>query len=608
MGRLPVQVFVAVWILILPACGIPRGEPLPPVENKISLTIFQKLAMTNLARRALDVYPDFEKLSKLESASPIPETGGQPIFVSVFHKAKPMIWGVGLEGDSRRRLLKAVLQIMENPDYAAHYLVNRERNAIKIDILTRLTPVKLDKRGKGSAIEPGVHGLVLQKGEQLFFQLPTDYLTLGWESEKTRGRRRRKLRMLAELSRQAGVASKGWRNLNLYRFRTLSFLQEAPDYAPVKLYRGRAVISRFSAQDLQDAALQIGRHLLNHVEATGRFRSRYDPIRNETVGWLDYDAADHAGALYSLSILFQYSKRLEIIDQTKPPLFWLIRHMKTPLMEDGATGVSLFGTATLPATAMTLLALTKMPKLVMERLGAVRVNRLAAFLTLMQKEDGGFLPTYHHKLLGWAPKKVPSGLDGLGLLALAEYYRVNPNVEWLRAAKRAAQRGIRAFEAGGKADPWTVRGLASLWKSDPDPRYADACLRMADQLVEQQYTRNRRPYADYIGGFDNARPPNTLSAAQRTQALVAAAAVAEDRGIDSKKYRRAVLRAAGFLLNAQVNKRNSYYLTLPEENYGALRNSPVDNALSLDAMSQGLAALCMAFDVQTESRVEKKKK
>ncbi len=608
MRRSCVLIIIVALLMCASCKKTEDAAPLPDFDDKISLTVFQKLHMTTLVRTAIMVYPDFDKLKEIQVDSIIPEIGDRPIFVSIFDKALPMIWGVGLKGDTQERIIRATLQIMQHPNFARHYLVDREKIAIKIDVVTRLQGIEIGKHGKGKSVEPGVYGLALQKGDQVFYQLPTDYITLGWETDKIRGNRGRKLKMLAELSKQAGMGEKGWRKSRLYRFKTYSFLQEAPDYAPINLYRGRTLTGRFSMQTIQDAALKQGRHILNHIQPEGRFRYEYDPISNEMGSWFEYDAVDHAGALYALSVLFQYSKRVEIIDQTKAPLLWLIRHLKTPIMEPEATAVSLFWDQTAESTAMTLLGLTKMPPLVMDELGVARVNRLATFLTLMQKNDGRFYNAYYNKLLGRPSKSSNSSLAGLSIKALSDYYKINPNTQWLQIAAQSADREIRLFEKTGAADPMVVVGLAALWNADKDERYAKACLDMAEEIRKTQYGKNKRPYVDYTGGFRTARPPRSLDAALRTQALTEASGVASALGVSTQKLEKAVLRATGFLLNMQINKQNSYYMTLPDETYGGMKKSLVDNRIELKTLNHGLIALCKAFDVKEHNNAAQKAK
>ncbi|MCZ7586737.1 MAG: hypothetical protein M5R36_27260 [Deltaproteobacteria bacterium] len=460
-------------------------------------------------------------MSTLEGGKELPEVGDLPVFVTVFYKASPMIWGVGTEGTTRDRILTACGMILRNPVFEKSYIVDKEKLVLKIDVMTRRQLVKMKSKGGGAHVEPGVHGMMLQRGDRLFYQLPTDFIALGWEQPGDRARSR-KLRMLSVLAEQAGLGSKGWRNGNVYRFRTVSFLQEAPDYVPLPLYRGFPSQKKYSVQDIQDAALQAGRHLLQNVQPSGRFRYEYDPFTDDASGFLEYNPTYHATGLYALSVLFQYSKRLEIIEQTKPPLLWMLRRLEAPLMEPEAAHVAFFGNARTDASAMTLLALTAMPSKVIEELGVARVNRLAYYLTLTARDDGRVYPTYFHKLLGFVPERPPFYLEGLTLLALTRYYQTNKNVEWLLAARKLAAKQIADFDAGGRADTWTVQALADMWRIEKDGRYAEACFRIADAILKAQFTNDRRPYADYVGGYDVAVPPRVFSAAIRAEALIAA--------------------------------------------------------------------------------------
>jgi len=606
MRRIVKTLFLAGLVFaVLSGCSVDKGEPLPEVNNPLSLTMFQRLAMMALVRDAFQVYPDPDKLAEIPVEKKIPDTGGQPIFVSIFYKASPMIWGMGLEGTTHERLLEASAMIMRNPHFSKFHLVNRDKLTIKIDVLTKQRLTDINSDGTGTRIEPGVHGLVLQKGSRLFFQLPTDFITLGWEKPDY-GYLDRKLRMLSEISRQAGVGGKGWRNYNVYRFRTNSFLQEAPDYAPLPLYRGNLTRKRFSMQEVQDAALRAGRHLLQNVKPNGRFRFEYDPLSNKESGFFYYDPTYHAAGLWALSVLFHYSKRLEIIEQTRPPLLWLVRHLKAPLMEPEASQIRFFGNAKTSAASMTLLALTAMPSLVIEELGTARVNRLAHYLTILKNERGRFFPTYYHKLFDFMPKKVPGNLDGLTVFALTRYYLVNPNIDFLIAAREGAKWQIEQFRKTRRADPWVIVAMYELWKIEKNDIYAKACFEMADELIGHQFAAGKHPFADYVGGFDNSHPPKTFSTAFRAHGINAAYNLAKDLDLDVKKYEDAVLRSTKFILTSQFNKQNSYFATIPDETLGAMRYSLTDSRVRLSTQVHAIVALCETFDVQLDILTRKR--
>lgn len=605
---------LAMSALLLALCAVAfascasdvKDETLPATEHDVELTMFQRLAMASAVRHAFAVYPDFDKLTALPKEANIPDLGNLPIFVSIFHKAAPMIWGVGLEGDTQERLLRAAVQVMRHPDFQKTYLVDRERIAVKIDVITSLQPIAVAADGSGDSVEPGVHGLMVREGARFFFQLPTDFLMLGWEREADRVRDR-KLKMISELSRQAGWGAKGWRDRPLYRFKTHSFLQEQPDYAPVVLYRGVPASPQFSGQDIQDGALRAGRHMLQNVEESHRFRDRFDPFENEAAGFFHYNPTDHAAALWSLSVLFNYSRRVEIIDQTKPALLWLMQHIDVPLMEPEASHLKFFQNAKTAATAMSLLALTEMPRVVIDELGRARVNRLAYYLTVVQAEDGDFFPTYYHKLLTLMPDRRPREMGALPVLALARYWRVNPNADWLYAAEAAANREIEHYEKTGQFDRWSAEALAELWRATQEDRYADVALRMAEAVVSTQYAPGNRPYRDYEGGFQDHRPPRVEDTAVAVHTLYVGAKLAKERGEDPKPFEDAVLRAAAFILTQQFNKQNTYYLPFPDEVYGAIRKSPVDDRVELEPMVHAVAALCEAFDIHAD-RVQRKLK
>jgi hypothetical protein len=472
---------------------------------------------------------------------------------------------------------------------------------VRVDIVNQLAPFHVSKKNLSKQRhEPGVFGLILQNGKRLTFQPPFSYLVHSWERDD-QSRTDRLRFQLGELADAAGVGRGGWTRYPLYQFNCFSVLQHRPDFMPVLLLRDAPVIKKFTSQDIGRAAIDAGRHLRKNFDfQQQRFRYRFNPITMKKGEYLEYEEADHAGAVYALLKLYKASRKDEFFDVGQSSLDYLVKHTEPPLLEPDWLAVQRFHMAKLGASALTLLAANEMPPKLLQRVGVDRINRLARFLVEMQETDGSFYDFYWQRLLGYEPRKRSTFFAGEALLALARYYKNNQNVDWLLAARRAAARQIDEFNKRRVPNPWVIQGLAELYTVDPNPLYADTVLAMADALRETQWGNpayGRNSFADYQGGFSGQTPPRTATAARNIEGLLAAHWLAHKLEKDPQPYADAVLRAVHFVLQNQYRRDNTYYVNRPEETRGAFRGSPIDPEIHLAYNYHAIVALTGAYDV-----------
>lgn len=590
------------------------AEALPEHDDSIVgrfENLNQYLSVLTLTRQALAVYPNVVNALEIPVDADLPDICDRPVIVSIYRENTRPLWGVGepncLEkmgvgqrtGCVHDAVLCAAYQIAQQKAFQTSYAIKMDEVAVRVDVVDKIKRLKPQKNGEPDAsIEPGVHGLMLQTQERATYQPPFSYIIYGWETDD-RSRRGRTRRQLGYLTDDAGVGS--WKRYPTYRFTTHAILQHRPDFMPFVILRDAPQIKRFGPQEIGRAAIDGGRYLDNTFDhGQKRFRYRFDPITVEKGGFLDYDTVHHAGAVYALFRLYKASHKDEFLDVGRGSLDFILRGLQPPLLEPELLAVKRMQVTQLGATALSLAALTELPDKMLSMIGIERISRLARFVVNMQEPDGRFFDYYWFRLLGYMPKKPVRPFQGEALYALAKYFKVNPNVEWLLAARRAAEWQIQQFELDGIADPWAVQGLVELYDIDPNPRYAEACLKMANGLLEKQYGSHRYkrdPYPDYRGGFATSRPPRTITTARRIEGLIAGHWLAYRLGKDTRPYAEAVMRGTHFLLQNQYRRDNTYYVNLPEETRGAFRNSPIDPVIEINTQQHAISALVAAYDV-----------
>ena len=597
-------------ILVLIACLVSLSgcqdakdaTRLPDFKENTSLTTTQRVAVFSLVRKALALYPDMEKALHFAPESGLPEFCDREFFVTIFHEGSPQITGVGAQGCAQERILRAVANLTQQPNFRKFYMLNLESSAIKIDLMTYRSELDFDQPIEKIRVEPGVEGLALQKGEQMYFQLPSDYIHFGWEpiNRKPKMRELRLEIQLAHLCRQSNLRKSAYKRVPIYEFRTTSYLQYRPDLLPIPLYRGTILKKNFNSADIARAAAASGDWLINNIEPTGRFTYNFNPTTGERNKFIQYNVVRHAGSVYSLMHLYNQSLEPRYLERGAASMDFLKRHLKQPLLEPGLMAVRhpILGISELGSAALTLMAVCELPEAQFKQIGRDTSTKLARFLLKMQKDNGDFHTIYMLKLLGHSRSEPALYAPGEALLALVRYYKKYPNLEWLEAARNAAERQIDYFETTGVPDHWTVQGLSELYMIDPEVRYAGAAFDMADLLLKSQHQKHR--YADYVGGFSNSTPPRSAPAASRTEALIAASKLARYFGRDSKKYDDAIRLAARFLMWNQYRKDNSYFLGLVENVEGAIRGGLVDQNIRMDYCQHAIVALVGAYKIMTQ--------
>jgi len=605
MRKFYLLLLILLLLFVSTGCEKPvPTQPLPEISGSLpKWGLNANLAMFSLVREALSLYPDMRRILEVPDDPDLPDICDRPVVVTILRENNPPVWGVGSQGCIRESLLRAVYQLTQDENFQRFYMLDLSKITVRIDILYSRKQLDLTDLSK-VRVEPGIHGLILQNGDQLTFQPPYAFLYYSWEEEKRgRGIRTRRLeKQLDYLSEAAEVGEGNWRDYPIYRFLTISFLQHRPDFVPLRVFRDASLIKNFRSSQIGRAAIDAGRYLDKTFNYhSQRFRYRFNPVTLEKSSYTTYNSVLHAGTVYGMVSLYKASQKEEFFNVTHSSMDYLIKRISPPLLEPELLCVKRSYVAQLGTSALTLIALSELPEKLLSNIGIPRINRLARFISEMQESDGRFYNFYWQRLIGYMPQKQSAYFAGESLLALVRYYKINPNVEWLHAARSAADFQIKEFERTGKPNTWTIQGLAELHEIDPQHRYAEACFAMADYLLRHQWgnplKKRRVIYPDYRGGFDNTTPPRTADTARRLEALLAAHRLAFQMDKDTSFYEKSILAATYFILQNQYRRDNIYWIKLPDQVRGAFRNGLIDPEIRMDTCQHAIVALTGAYDV-----------
>lgn len=583
------------WYKPWPTADLTKLPAIERFSTRVRLKEQDRIAMTQAVRHVLrgDAVPSVSA----------PVRGRTMVFLSVFFPGTEPVFARSEIAPFDEAWTQAIERLSADPALRERFGEHAKDARIKVDIATSLRRLKVKDDPKKMNFETGMDGLILQRKNDLVVQPPWDILVNDWEVREGQGRlRRRMTEQVQLLSLQAGRGRFGWKNARLYRFRTYGFIQDKAGTKSRRLYRSLDPKYGFpSGDELRAAVTSASDWIVRNMSEDGKFTYLYYPVADDQNISLNYGVVRHAAAVYGLYAAYNALGDDRFYDAAEKSLNWMKDVTRAPIFAGETMSVRQNGLSILGATSLGLLSLIEKPRDRVTPEEADLARRMADFLLVMQMEDGAYYAAYEQKLIGWRPSVPPLYFPGESFLALVRYYQWTGEAKYLESAKLAARKQIAEFEQSGVPDHWCIQALSILAGIDADPLWADACLRMADYHLRHQHVKADHDddiYNDYIGGYDNSRPPRATPAGSRTEAMSAAWDLAARTGHPlEKEIGDNVLRAARFIMNNQYRPDIDYFVKNPERAAGGIRGGLVDNTVRVDYNQHCIVAMLGAMRV-----------
>jgi len=469
--------------------------------------------------------------------------------------------------------------------------------ALKVSLLLGSGPAStLDGKGRVTTIDRSLDGIWLPTAGVLF--LPDEVLARRLVNSGGDLRPRRMRDYLAETGRSGSVpVDHAVRPGDPYRLlRFASFSADGPSFR--RLFRGNVLEPDFTASSLLAAARSGGDYLLRHQREDGSFQYVYEPKWDGD--GKGYNLLRHAGSSYALAELTQASGDPRYLEGARRGLEWLLSlHVRETRPEDAARGASFRAVvspgeeAKLGGSALAILALLKVGEASGDASVIAQARPLAEFIRFQQSADGHFASKYFYG----EPDPEPFEsiyYPGEAILALARLHRQDPDGGWLSVAARGADWLIDVRDAGKTIaelphDHWLLMGLEELHNLTGDDRYFEHSTKIATAIVDAQRTQASDDFRDWVGSFYD--PPRSTPTATRAEGLLAAARLAEAKGLDADRYRAALARMTQFQLRCQLGPVSSMHLPRPDLAAGGFRRSLMNWQVRIDYVQHNVSAL-----------------
>ncbi len=545
--------------------------------------------------------PDETEYARGHGAS-LEDADSRPVWVSLYLPGEKMARGRGASSSVRASLIDATRQAWSAVRTRSAWRNGRHRAAIQIDILRDQAKLHLKSAGYlFFAVEPGVDGLRVRRGDRRYEQLPSDAVTMGYLTPRVKGRVACVTTLLEEACRSLGTRRRGWiedPDVEVERFRTLSFGRPVPGGDVLDFYRGNVLLTKddVTAKRIYRSIQEGARWLLNNARPDGKFNYEYFP--NTDRYSKSYNAVRHAGTLYGLFELYRNFQEPSFLAAAEKGLPYLYKNIRRPGRERGLLALPDGRSWPTGAAALGLLAFIHMPPDIRPEDYRRYEEGLGEFLLRMIDERGWVFEGYLAYKGADKVVKEPLYYPGEAMLALSLLYHQTGEDRWLEGAEHIAERQIRKFYRTRSADHWVIQGLYQLYLATKEDFYAEACLSMADSYIRTQYPPNHNPFPDYFGAYRReTETPRTTRAGSRSEAMTAAVRTAWAFGVDPRVYEDSLLFAAKHQMEQQFRPENAFFLPRPQRALGGFRAGLIDNHLRIDFNQHSSVGLIGALEV-----------
>ena len=504
-----------------------------------------------------------------------------PLVVTLYHKGRPKWVKFESEPTLRKSAEKAAEELAalaaSTPEIQALF----SEAIIELEVVLRSEPLA-DARDfvVDQHLVPGIHGVgymmdrervVLTPLQLLRHWYKPDLLTSAFKDQENRTP---PVDFLAD------------------RLRTVSYVEVSPGGKILSLYRGNVLLNQPDADEMTLALSYIGRWLIRTQSDRGAFFGTFHPADESAIP-LESDRVPHlraAAALIRFSQLLGAEAPTEAAERA-------VRYAVEAVEEDADRRYVYVpaGQDTILASALLLTALCQRAQAATPPVADGRMVSLGKLLSEMTDRNGRLYARIPGPG-GKAPFEIRSEVYAEVLLALSLLEQIAPTPSVGEAAERivallSEDRGMPPFPVAR-----TGQAFAQYYVVHPLKENATRVIRLAGKLAERQIVES--PWGDYDGGF--ARPdlaPDCLTTAEHMEAIAAGYEVARTLGQRRDDLAEAVRRGAWFLVNMQYRPVNSFYLPRQDAVRGAVRTSPEDLRVRLDANAVSLQALIRAASV-----------
>ena len=353
-----------------------------------------------------------------------------------------------------------------------------------------------------------------------------------------------------------------------------------------------AIVPQIVEADLDRAMRSAADWLVSVQEDSGRFRYRYDPIRDEFSPPSEDSFHRQALSSYSLSLAYEMTGNHQYLDAARRSIDYFLRFRRT--LDPDMTYFFAGDGADLGGAALGMLSMIKMRDITGSTTYDSDLKRLASFLIFLQDqyETEQFKSTYvYHgsydieaELEGWQSPLSP----GQAMLALAWMHRDFHDPRYREHVDRALN-----FYSDSKYWklpaflPWTIPAIVSMYLETGEEGYTEYVNELADDLVSLQ---NLDPNDAVFGSFGSFP---SIASTSFLEGLGDVLQLTQTNGDTAReaRYRQRALIGYSWLLSLQYAEGQPAALTSAGRAIGGFPESATDPDIRIDYNAHAISAL-----------------
>jgi len=500
-------------------------------------------------------------------------------------------------------------------------------------------------------LEPGLYGAHIQNGERNFVMPPWYSVARNKDSVWD---------FLDALIKWAKLDEQVYfrENFPIRRFRAVHWRENGPGGPPQAL--ARAFPEPPAMKDLSRESVKRSLRALadwisvNQVKPSGRYVYRYFPSTDSYSKDREFNFVRHCVGIFGMWLAHTVDPQPRDLKTIEAGYRYIDRSLKwggPPPRADGTLDTSATewmgkplpgkdvalliydpdegaATAKMGAAAVTILGLTQAEqagvKLTPEREKLLR--GLAGFLEYMQRPDGSFNHYYSAQGSSFYGHRN-SIYPGEILYAVARLHgrykdvdgdkwktifrqSMKTNMEWFKE-RMVQRRPDGLYEERLRKDlvqfqPWIAMSMEEMHRHDPDPIYLENSNLVSEWIIDSyQYTPERAPYPDYVGGYFKVHDElPAMHTFVYTEGTAASYMLAKRAGADRKRldrFRASALASARFIMQQQVMPgRNDYFYSNPGRAAGGVRYCLNHNKQRIDYEYHAMSALYRVYQSMSD--------
>ncbi len=372
------------------------------------------------------------------------------------------------------------------------------------------------------------------------------------------------------------------------------------------LYRGHRMYDTVTQGVVRDALLNAAQYMKASVGPKGKFEYSYRPTSDSISN--RYNILRHGGTVYAMLELYKFTGDGELLGAAKKALDYLVDRCKPCHCLSGAACVEEKGFVKLGGNALALIALAKYYQVTSDVQYIPVMKRLARWIQSVQRMDGSFAGQKVRYLDCRDRGFISEYYPGEAILAMLRLYAIDGDETWLDVAERGALYLIEVRD-GEKGTEKLAHDHWLLYGLN------ELCLYRprpefsshALRIAEAiMNAQNRSPrYSDWRGSF--YRPPRSTPTATRMEGLSAAYRIALRNKKEelSKKILYSITEGVKFQLQTQLQPESVLYVKNPPKALGGFRRSLTNFEVRIDYVQHNISSMIAFYCIREE--MEKKR-